>query len=579
MRFTRYDQVSTTEFTNEVAFILSEWHLLQCDHGCKAYEDIALSVLERDVRCLSLYEDLSPHGLSPTTYRHLRQVLAFFQKRRDTDIGVDTQAKAWGTFKETELKCFETNELLRKYSRGGFYFVPRVEAVMFIAQRKISAILGTCPSLEELKLRFGPGATTQVKKKDASPRRKLSQAFCVSEDAIRFLPELLAEMPLWAQVDETGTKGVCHEVVVSDGRVDFVRKTCKTDRTIVVEPMLNGLVQTAIGDYISDRLLRQGVNLRDQTINQRLAREGSLTGEVATLDLRSASDLIASGLVESLLPLEWWDLLRAFRTGWVDTPEGRMRLEKFSSMGNGFTFALESLIFYALAKACAEESGPGRVSVYGDDIIVPATAVPLLLETLTAVGFEVNTKKSYWSGAFRESCGKDYSSGFDVRPVYLKDVLSASDIFRLHNWYARMYEAEPTELLLSLVDDSLALWGPDGYGDGHLISLTDEVRLRPHKRDLGWSGYTFETYTFKSRRGLYRLGADYVFPSYSIYLKDPYTGVDFDPSSVRSSEVKASRPDSVPSRYAVDKYGRKMLEDTLPGVHGYKRVKIYTLYP
>lgn len=577
MRFTRYDQVSTTEFTNEVCLLLSEWHLNECPEGCQAFEDIALLVFEKDVRGLSLYELPAPSTESVSTYRHLRQILAFFEKRRDTDLGIDTQAVAWEKFKECEKKCLETNETFRKYSRGGFYFHPRVESVMFIAQRKISAILGDLPPLEELRLRFGPGATTQVKKKDASARRKFAQAFSVAEDAIRFLPELLAEMPLWSQLNETGS--ISHTVLIQEGRVDFVRKSCKTDRTIVVEPSLTGMVQLAIGDVISERLARQGVDLRDQTVNQRLAHEGSLTGELATLDLSSASDLVSSGLVESLLPFDWWDFLRAFRTGNVLTPEGKMKLEKFSSMGNGFTFALESLIFYSLAKACEEVTGRGRVSVYGDDIIVPTTAVPLLLEVLVACGFAVNAKKSFWKGPFRESCGKDYYSGIDVRPVYVKDVFTAADIFRLHNWYARMFAVDPSSLLSSYIDDSLALWGPDGFGDGHLIC--EDPVLVPHNRERGWGGCTFETYTLKGRKGLYRLGADYVYPSYSIYLKDAWEPDDESRNGFRldshGQSPKGIRPDSAPSRYAKDKWGRTCLEDPLPGVLGYKRVKIYTL--
>lgn len=567
MRFTRFDQLASSEFTNEVAFYLSEWHLAECPEPSPAFEDIALLVYERDVRGLCLY-DLYPEG-NEITYLHLRQVLAFFQKRSDIDIGVDTKAAAWQTFKGTELRCFETNELLRKYSRGGFFFHPRVESVLFQTQRKISAILGDLPPLEDIRLRFGPGATTQVKKKDASVRRKLAQAFSVSEDAIRFLPDLLAEVPLWAQV---GSGTTVHDVLVHQGKVDFVRKTAKTDRTICVEPMLNGLVQLGIGDYIARRLRRQGVDLRDQTVNQRLARKGSLDGSLATLDLSSASDLIAKGLVETLLPFEWWDFLRAFRTEEVLTPEGPMRLEKFSSMGNGFTFALESLIFFCLAKASQEVSGPGAVSVYGDDIIVPVAAVPLLVEVLTACGLTVNSKKSFWEGPFRESCGKDYFSGINVRPSYVKDALSCRDIFKLHNHYVGMFWHAPAEFLASLVDESCALWGPARFGDGHLhLSDEDEV-LRPHNREVGWSGYTFETYTMKSPKRFYRLGADYVYPSYSAYMRDPG-----DLFVDGGSNTGVLRPEFSQSRYGSDRFGRFGLEDTLPGVSGYKRIKIYTL--
>lgn len=592
MRFTRWDQVATTEFTNEVLLLLSELH---CSHiPAEGRSEQASAIInlvrDRDVKGLCLYE-LLPTG-DVFEYSLLRQVLAFFQKRADLDIGVDTEEVARQKFLQTELKCQETNELFRKYSRGGFYFHPRVESILFVAQRKISTILGELPSLETLKLRFGPGATTQVKKKDASVRRKLAQMFCVSEDAIRLLPDLLAEMPSWSQVPDDDSRTVTHSVAVTSGRVGFVPKNAKTDRTIAVEPMLNGMLQLGIGDYIADRLRVHGVDLTDQSLNQRMAREGSLTGRIATLDMSSASDLVACGLVESLLPYDWWDLMRSARTREVSSDHGTMAFQKFSSMGNGFTFALESLIFYALAKACAESHGHRNdVNVYGDDIVVPVDAVPLLIEVLTACGFEVNRAKSYWEGSFRESCGKDYFSGIDVRPKYIKDALSGHTCFSLHNHYVRTQQPEPAELILQFIDESLRLWGPDGFGDGHLLG---DNPLVPFKRELGWGGYTFETYTYKSVKRLYNLGADYVYPAYAVYvagddMKLVPSRKQLHPVLSRAglsqhfrcllggNGVGSIRPDAAQAVYKRNRRKQICLQDTLPGVDGYKRVKIYTL--
>jgi hypothetical protein len=536
-------------------------------------------------------------GLSVVQYQHLRQVLAFFQKRRDLDIGVDTRQVAWQKAVEAEVLCRETNEIFRKYFQGGFYFPLDVEAVLYRAQRKISDILGDLPSLSELKLRFGPGATTQVKKKDASVRRKLAQTFCSSEDAIRLLPELLAELPCWSGVSPSD-RSVTHNVTIHRGRVDFVRKTAKTDRTIAVEPMLNQLVQLGIGDFMAKRLRHVGIDIRDQSRNQNLAKVGSITGALATLDLSSASDTVASGLVESLLPLEWWDFLRLIRTGESSSPEGDMKLQKFSSMGNGFTFPLETLIFYSLAQACCEPSDFSQVSVYGDDIIVPTYAYPLLVKVLTSCGFLVNSAKSFSDGPFRESCGKDYFSGIDVRPCYIKDTLSGQSCFVLHNFYVRTEQPEPANLVLKAIDESLRLWGPDGYGDGHLLG--DFVK-KPLRREDGWGGYTFETFTYKRRKAFYKLGADYVYPAYSIYVKDDVQKMSsedgfYDESKDIREDVRNSfaeggrvlrgsphirshgvfRPDRADAVYAMHN-GRKYLVDTLPGVDGYKRIKIYVL--
>jgi hypothetical protein len=403
--------------------------------------------------------------------------------------------------------------------------------------------------------------------------------FACSEELTQILPDLLSELPLWsgAPSDDSSVTVTCQ---IDTGRVDFVPKSAKEERTISVEPMLNSMVQLGIGSYIASRLAKQGVDIKDQTLNQRMACEGSITGALATLDLSSASDTISCGLVESLLPLEWWDFLRACRTGRSETPDGVVRLEKFSSMGNGFTFPLETLIFYSLALACCEPSDNRKVNAYGDDIIVPTYAYPLLIRVLRSCGFLVNEAKSFSSGNFRESCGKDYLSGIDVRPCYIKDTLSGSSCFVLHNYYVRTGQPEPAALILKYLDESLRIFGPDGFGDGHLLG---DFSLTPFKRESGWGGFTFETFTYKSIKALYRLGADYVFPSYSIYMKDER------PDSIESLKgfAKASgflrtrrshgliRPERSDSVYSI-KGGRSFLSDTLPGYQGYKRVKIYT---
>ena len=595
MRITQWDQRLSTDESNKVFFLLSEAHLCHVSDGV-IKDAFAVMLASQDVSALSLYEldytkfrDLDPE-IQVRDVRHLRQILAFFSKRRDLDIGVDTREVAWRIAREAEQLCRETNQIFRSYNQGGFCFPLDVESVLFRAQRKISRILGDLPTLAELKLKFGPGATTQVKKKDASARRKLAQMFCCSEEAGGVLDDVLAEVPLWAGVSPS-TGGAVNTVAIDRGRVDFVPKSAKTDRTISVEPMLNSFVQLGIGTYMASQLAKEGVNIRDQTLNQRLAREGSLSGGLATLDLSSASDTIASGLVESLFPLDWWSFLRTFRTGVSSSPDGVVKLEKFSSMGNGFTFPLETLLFYSLAYACCRAEDHKLVNAYGDDIIVPTYAVPLLTKTLCSLGFIVNRKKSFSEGPFRESCGKDYYSGIDIRPCYMKDALSGVSCFVLHNFYVRTGQPELCHVLVGLLDESLHLYGPDGFGDGHLLG---DYNLEPHNRHLGWGGFTFETFTRKTRSAFYKLGADHVFPSYSIYMKDE----PIDPTDVEGVFSHQSRANGIipegtrASRYLRRNYsggfrpersdsiykkheGKWLLADTLPGYQGYKRIKIY----
>jgi hypothetical protein len=594
MRLTLWDQSFSTAQTNTVLHRLALVHLEKCpDKHSSEYLRVSSALGSRpeqlDLKALCTM-DLSPL-IDVATYRHLRQVLAFFSKRGDIDVGIDTKAVAWETFLETERKCAETNEIFRLYARGGFFFPPRVESVLFLAQRKIASILGDLPSLSDITLRHGPGATTSVKKKNASARRKLAQKFAISRTAEHLLGDVLSEMPGWSGFNRP-LESPLPPYSLAKGKVEFVPKNAKTARTIGVEPDLNQMVQLGIGDYMAKRLRVRGIDIRRQEPNQLMAREGSITGALATLDLRSASGTIATLFVESMLPWEWFDFLRSFRTFEYQTPSGDLRLQQFSSMGNGFTFPLQTLIFYALVSSCVQPSQVDRVRVYGDDIVCPTDSVELVLEVLRSCGFLVNMNKSYWEGPFRESCGKDYVSGTDVRPIYQDGALSGVSCFSLHNFYVRDQQPELAQIVLEYIDESLRIWGPDGYGDGHLLG---DWQPKPFRRSDGWGGYTFETFTRKSIKAFYRLGADYVFPLYSIYLRESGRSAEWQEyselSSQRGSRVTAGeaklllrnrcpeyrsiRPDRGAAVYSMHN-GRSTLVDILPGYEGYKRIKVYT---
>jgi len=152
-------------------------------------------------------------------------------------------------------------------------------------------------------------------------------------------------------------------------------------------------------------------------------------------------------------------------------------------MGNGFTFELETLIFYAIAKAACIQSGAktgyNSLSVYGDDVIIPSAAVSKYLTCFEAVGFEVNMSKSFFAGPFRESCGEDFFNGTDVRPVFVRDELSPLQLYTLHN---QLVVSGISLLLPTLHNAILVLlrskfktelnFGPWNGSDGHLIDLT-----------------------------------------------------------------------------------------------------------
>lgn len=594
MRFTRWDEVFTEENTHETVSQLVSWHLSQVSD--RRIRDAISGILGSGPLAICKFDpDYATLGTAHDAY-HVRQCLGFFQKRRDLDLGIDRRAVALGKFRESESRCAETNHIFKLWASGEFQFSPDVEAIFFRAQRIIAQILGDVPSLDSLALGFGPGATTQIKRKISSARSKLSEKFCCSEDLVPVVAKLLEQMPAWLpeNSEELGDT-VLVDVEIHPCRLSFVPKSAKTDRGICTEPSLNVMFQRGVGTYMQRRLALFGVDILDQGKNQALAREGSITGALATLDLSMASDLIATECVAHLLPIDWFYFLSYGRSSTVEYEGEVERLQKFSSMGNGFTFPLETLIFYALSRACCERDE--TVSVYGDDIIVPTCRVESVSRALTAAGFVLNTDKSFWSGPFRESCGKDYFGGTDIRPFYLRDRLSGNVAFSLHNYYARRGLVEPAAIILSLISEPLRLWGPDGYGDGHLV-IEDWPRV-PHNRHKGWGGFTFSTYTFKPLKDFSLRSGDRVLPCYTIYANEPRNDETFLVGRSRALVVNKGLPSFLQRTSHLDPYGerpsaflsyraatafyrkRQMgeyeLGVTIPGYRGYKRIDIYVL--
>jgi hypothetical protein len=499
--------------------------------------------------------------LTADSARHIRQGLAFFQKRKDLDLGFDRQAEAVRKFRAAETRCRETNEIFRRRRVGEYQLFPRTERILYHSARKIARILGDVPLLSELKLHFGPGATTQIPKRMASARAKLGTVPAVSRELAPAAAMLLSEAPAWEEsLKDAGPL----PMVIDHGKVVFVPKSAKEYRSVMVEPSLNTMYQGGIGKFMAERLRRSGIDIRDQTGNQKAARKGSLDGSLATVDLSSASDTIALELVYDLLPNDWFFFLKRFRTGNARFEGSVISLEKFSSMGNGFTFPLETLIFYAIAYGvCVELGLPWReVRAYGDDIICPSAAYPLLESVLVQVGFEVNRSKSFSEGPFRESCGADYFQGIDIRPVYIKDRILVSDLFRLHNSYYRAFDFEATAAISEMFDPCIKLYGPDGYGDGHLLS---EKAPEPKPKHIakGWAGSVFDTFTWRPRRSFKVYAGDRVLPAYSIYTRESadyrYWLAAYEPAS----------PDALSSKEG--------LSVSLPGKLGVRRISVYTL--
>lgn len=380
---------------------------------------------------------------------------------------------AWDKFQAAELACKRANKRLSFYHDNSDRENPIYRVLISRARGYISEVLGTFTenTLEVILdlAQPGSGSAIGVRSRDEiSWSDKLDQktTLCVTPAALPYARMLLEHSRPWMESAAVGeTLRYC---MTPSNRLTFVRKDAKTDRTIAVEPHLNTMLQKGAGRYLARRLKSWGIDISDQTRNQRLARIGSVSWNTAdplvTLDLSAASDSISIALVERLLPTVWREFLGDLRSPSY-TYKGETRTyHKWSSMGNGCTFPLETLIFWGLAKACTSLcKGDDTVSVYGDDIIVARSSAALLIEVLAYCGFKTNVEKSFVFGPFRESCGADWWNGVRVTPVYLRGMqnIRPTDIYRLVNTFPRgIGEAGVISTALHLLGRRQKIYGP-----------------------------------------------------------------------------------------------------------------------
>lgn len=357
------------------------------------------------------------------------------------------KARAMDKFYAAERLCRRYNLKFRTAFSGGSLRVNREAEQM---RRWIRRVIGDEPNLPSIyaKCAFGPGASIGVGYATNLGRKLLSEKWSVTPSALPFaLAALLTDVHFFELLQPEGRAYVCWDPeefekafrsrleLVSYNKVVTVPKTSLVDRTIAVEPLLNGYLQKGVDVFMRQCLKRVGIDLTDQRRNQDLARLGSLPDQndpFCTIDLSSASDTISLGVVKLLLPSGWFHFLDAIRSPAYKF-EGRdpLRYNKFVSMGNGFCFPLETLIF---ASVCSLYSKPDDFAVYGDDIVCRRSVAHKVLKTLWRFGFRHNPDKTFLEGPFRESCGADWYAGLNVRPLTLDYELDKlSNIIKFFN--------------------------------------------------------------------------------------------------------------------------------------------------
>jgi len=252
-------------------------------------------------------------------------------------------------------------------------------------------------------------------------------------------------LPNWSYWEQLGEVDFLEPEAEIPVKVISVPKTMKTPRIIAVEPTAMQYAQQALlrsyREAIKDSLLESFIGFDDQEPNQLLAKEGSRNGNLATLDLSEASDRVSLELVDVLLAdhRHFHDAALACRSTRARMPSGDViSLAKFASMGSALCFPMEASVFLTAVFCGIEQdlghplsmkdikSFVGRVRIFGDDIIVPVDHVRSVIASLEYFGLKVNTRKSFWNGKFRESCGKEWYDGSDVSIVRVRRAFPSS---------------------------------------------------------------------------------------------------------------------------------------------------------
>lgn len=391
---------------------------------------------------------------SPAQHYAVHQLVALIKKYPffGPIPGVDPEKKALEKFHEAERRCGRYNLIFRLERKLGRR---RSSFLREFSRDWIRRVIGEEPNYSAIwpLCGFGPGASVGVSGNATHLAAKLLRPrWSVTPAALPYALAALRVNPHMQELllREKDSSFFCADPslfeaklaqrvdMVSYNKITLVPKTAKVHRTIAVEPLLNGYVQKGVDEFLRLRLLRYGIDLKDQSRNQRYAYYGSLPSSdpLASIDLSSASDSISVELARDILPPAWFAFLNAIRSPAYKLGNTVKRYEKFVSMGNGFCFPLETLIFTSICVAVYKmhHRPLDSISVYGDDILVRASLAPEVLKTLRLLGFRHNPDKTFLTGPFRESCGADWFLGEDVRPITLDYHLETlGDIFKFHN--------------------------------------------------------------------------------------------------------------------------------------------------
>lgn len=389
--------------------------------GPEIFKHVAGMLRARDFKGLtSCTKTFGAQALSRAQYATLMQVESFLKKNL-AFTSPNAEDVAFASFLRCEKRNARSNRRLEWYwfKRDRFQQKhPDLDRYLSRMEQWISRCLGEYNDFLEILpelVRFTAGATESSPRSKSLPWRKPKLRMRATTASVPYLTALAT----WFGYEGFGV------IPTQENRLTIVPKNWETGRTIACEPEGCLPLQLAFDTYAKRQLRAFArIDLSDQSRNQRFALEGSMYGDIATIDLKDASNSTVTNAVAWLFPEPWAQYLASVRsTCWRFKDRKRGLVVKgsynmFSSMGNGSTFAIETLIFAAACSAV----GSKHFTVYGDDIAIEVELVEPLLRVLRFLGFVPNLEKSHACGPFRESCGVNYFAGVDVTPFKVREM-------------------------------------------------------------------------------------------------------------------------------------------------------------
>lgn len=398
-------------------------------------------------------------GMTLKQLQSVQLAKSFFKKLEDRSNHL-ADLTALDKFLQSNLRCRDWSLVLESEADSLLWGTFLTTFQSFVMKTWKDSIV---PDYSEIldRGRTGPGASLGALGNDFYTKMFSSPLTCTDKGLHSLYEHYVQRNPNWREAEELRYSQFGVPRVVEGNRLSFVPKNRDASRCICTEPSLNMFYQLGIGSVIEERLSNFfGIRLSNQQeYNKILAKIGSCDDSYCTIDLSCASDSVSMGLLHKICPPELLRWIIKCRSPMVTLPDGRVEeLHMVSSMGNGFTFPLQTAIFSCVVSSAYSVLGipldknqhprsPGRelgkvgnFGVFGDDIIVDPRAYRSTVRLLNMLGFLVNEEKSFKEGRFRESCGGDYFDGQPARGVYIKTLRTPASryvaINRLNEWSA-----------------------------------------------------------------------------------------------------------------------------------------------